>query len=95
MPSNVRIPPVAMTIAIGVMADNGVLRMSRNEFELRMHQGGCNSRDVVEALRALQRRGWLLSEKPDVVLSEAALSTRPPKRKPATTKARRIPNLFA
>jgi hypothetical protein len=95
MPRNIRVPPVAMTIAIGVMSDNGVLRMSRNEFDLRMHQCGCNSRDVGEALRALQRRGWLLAEKRDVVLLEAALSTRSPKRKPTTTRARRIPNLFA
>jgi hypothetical protein len=50
--------PCAFT-ALDILSRPDAERLARNDFDLRMHQRGFNSRDAVSAIRALERRQWI------------------------------------
>lgn len=83
-------------IALEVMVESGSRFMRRNDFELRMHQRGCDSRAVAAAFRAFERRGWLEASEPVVVLRESAFRLPARTIKPHTLpKYRRMPDIFS
>ncbi|MBX3503357.1 MAG: hypothetical protein KF889_28265 [Alphaproteobacteria bacterium] len=45
-------------IALEVIAAAGSRNLRRADFELWMHQRGCDAREVARALTSLARRGW-------------------------------------
>jgi len=45
-------------IALEVIAAAGSPWLRLSDFELSMHQRGCDSREVARALGSLSRRGW-------------------------------------
>jgi hypothetical protein len=92
--------PQAAAIALDVIADIGSRDIRLNDFELRMHQRGCGSRAVSDALRAFERRGWHTMAGGMLCVSEAAFDaacngTGLQARQPNRPKRRRLmPNLF-
>ena len=92
--------PHAAAVALDVIADLGERQIRVNDFELRMHQRGCDSRAVSEALRAFERRGWKEIAGGVISFSEAALEAARNGsgqliRKPHRLRKRRaVPNLF-
>ncbi len=92
--------PQAATIALDVIADIGLRDIRLNDFELRMHQRGCGSRAVCDALKAFERRGWYKLSSGMLRISEDAFEaardgTGLPTRKSSRPKRRRVvPNLF-
>lgn len=92
--------PQAAAIALDVIADVGAREIRLNDFELRMHQRGCGSRAVSDALKAFERRGWHTVTGGMLCITEAAFdaarnSTDVHTRKPNRVKRRRVtPNLF-
>jgi hypothetical protein len=92
--------PHAAAVALDVIADVGARQIRLNDFELRMHQRGCDSRAVSEALRAFERRGWKEIAGGMICFSEAAYEaacngTDKTARKAHRLKRRRaVPNLF-
>ncbi|MBX3501071.1 MAG: hypothetical protein KF889_16645 [Alphaproteobacteria bacterium] len=98
--SRTRRLPHAAAIALDVIADVGSRQIRVHEFELRMHQRGCDSRAVSEALRAFERRGWKEISGGMIEFSEAAYQAaqnggaEAPRRTHRLRRQRAIPNLF-
>jgi hypothetical protein len=92
--------PEAAAIALDVIADIGAHEIRLHDFELRMHQRGCSSRAVSDALRAFERRGWHTVSGGMLRVSDAALDaalngTGVHDAKPHRPKRRRtMPDLF-
>jgi hypothetical protein len=92
--------PHAAAVALDVIADVGSRQIRVHDFQLRMHQRGCDSRAVSEALRAFDRRGWKEVVDGMLCFSEAAYDAACNGvdqfvRKPQRLKRRRaVPNLF-
>ncbi|MBV9835720.1 MAG: hypothetical protein JO055_14990 [Alphaproteobacteria bacterium] len=92
--------PQSAAIALDVIADVGAREIRLHDFELRMHQRGCGSRAVSDALKAFERRGWHTVSGGMLCVSDAALDaarngTGLHMRKPNRGKRRRMmPNLF-
>lgn len=86
-------------VALQVIADSGGREISMNEFTLRMHQRGLDSRDVAGAIRAFNRRGWVEQDGSSLVLTQAAFQIAKagaPRPRPSRRQTqRRIPSLFA
>lgn len=62
--------PGAADIALDVIALMGRRSLSLNEFELRMHERGCDVRVAAEAIAALERRGWAMRVAGQLEMSE-------------------------
>lgn len=92
--------PQAAAIALDVIADIGAREIRLNDFELRMHQRGCSSRAVSDALKAFERRGWHTVSGGMLCVTDAALEaalngTGIHHPKPNRPRRRRMmPNLF-
>jgi hypothetical protein len=92
--------PQSAAIALDVIADIGSREIRVNDFELRMHQRGCGSRAVSDALKAFERRGWHTVTGGMLSISEVAFDlarngTVLHIPKPNRVKRRRMmPNLF-
>ena len=89
--------PANAAIALDVFTQHGRRDIPKNELELRLHQRGLNGRDVVKALSAFRRRGWLEQDGHVLVLTQAAFESAPSAqraRPPARRHKYRMPNLF-
>ena len=90
--------PQSAAIALDVIADRGSREIHFNDFELLMHQRGCGSRAVADALRAFERRGWYTLVSGMLCLSDDALDAARngtgPAQKPRSKRRRLMPNLF-
>lgn len=96
MPSS-RLPPSA-TVALELIALMNGRRMPISEFELRMHQRGCNAVAMATAMGSLERRGWALRQAGMLEVTEsghaAATSRSEPRRAPRQTTRRLPAGLF-
>lgn len=85
-------------MALEVFVDFGSRDIPKNELELRAHQRGLNGRDVGDAIRAFQRRGWVEHNGSRLVITEAAFKVArdgaPTQHIVRRHKQLRVPNLF-
>jgi hypothetical protein len=97
-PGRKRPLPMSAVMALEVFADHGRREMPKNDLELRAHQRGLNGRDVVAAIQAFHRRGWVEHDGSTLVISQTAFALantgssdrRPPRR----ARRSRMPRLF-
>lgn len=80
--------PQAAATALDIIRATGGREIRANDFQLLMHQRGFDSRAVIDALNALERRGWLLRKTGTIEVSQAALEAKAIVRKKAAQKTR-------
>ena len=92
-----RLHPSA-TVALDLIARMDSRRMPISEFELRMHQRGCNVVAMSTALASLERRGWALRQSGMLEVTEAGqvaaasgADCAAQRRIPRATTGRRLP----
>jgi hypothetical protein len=88
--------PAYLATALDVIALMGEHQLPFNEFELRMHQRGYDSRDTAQAVGALERRGWATRLNGTLTITSigyaAAVKGLAPSGKPLTSRShRRMP----
>lgn len=86
--------PAPAAAALDIIVSAGSRQIHANDLELRMHQQGFAARAVVEALRAFERRGWLIQSGSTIEISADASAGRPVAKKQAlrsTRKHTRLP----
>lgn len=66
--------PHAAGVALDVIATMGSRVVPMHEFELRMHQRGCDAQSVRGAIAALERRGWVQRSPLALHMSDAGLA---------------------
>ena len=80
-------------IALEVIAASGARHLRMSDFELLMHQRGCDAREVGRVLGALARRGWAFVAGSAINVSDAgwnaASEGAPARQPPARRKKRR------
>lgn len=82
------LPPSAAT-ALDIIVSSGSCAMRGNDFALQMHARGFDGRAVAQALKAFERRGWLVQAAPFVEISEEAFASKPVlMKKPPPSKRR-------
>jgi len=92
-------PPCA-SVALDVIAANALHVIALGEFELRMHQRGCDKLQMRRAVACLQRRGWLELQDGHLHVTEAggiaasAGFTVAPLKRGRRAGLRRMPQLF-
>jgi len=69
--------PTSAATALEIICANGVREIHANDLELRMHQRGFDSRACGQALKAFERRNWLLQSGSTIEVSEAAIAAAP------------------
>lgn len=57
-------------VALEVIAASGARQLRMSDFELLMHQRGCDVREMTRALGALARRGWASAVGSSLVVTE-------------------------
>lgn len=85
--------PPAASAALEIIVGSGSREIRAHDLELRMHQRGFSSRGVTDALRAFERRNWLVQVGRTVEISESAIEARSFVKKRARPKAVRQPRL--
>lgn len=75
--------------ALDVIALMGRRSLPWHEFELRMHERGCDSRTCVAAVASLERRDWAVRSRGSLEVTEAgyAVAIRDAGAKPAKQRA--------
>lgn len=63
--------PVQAATALDIIALMESQALPWHEFELRMHERGCNSRGCLVALASLERRNWATKNGSTLVVSDA------------------------
>ena len=85
-------------LALDLIARSTIRRMPVAEFELRMHQRGCKTPAMQQAMATLERRGWATRQSGMLEITDAghaaALQGEPPRTRPARPTGRRLPNGF-
>jgi hypothetical protein len=69
--------PLAAAAALDIIVSSGSREMHANDFSLHMLQRGFGSRLAVEALRAFERRGWLVRADSVIKITEEGFGARP------------------
>lgn len=82
------LPPSA-SAALDIIVATGSRQIRANDLALRMHQRGFAARAVGEALKAFDRRGWLIQSDRIIEISEEAINARPAARKKAPPSKRK------
>jgi hypothetical protein len=87
------LPPSAAAV-LDIVVDGGARSIHANDLELRMYERGFNSRAVRDALKAFERRSWLVQAGSKIEITEAAFVPAPagPKKMPrARRSSTRLP----
>lgn len=69
--------PQPAAAALEIIVEGRSRDIRAHDLELRMHQRGFNGRGMLDALRAFERRGWLLRSDSVVEISKDAFDSEP------------------
>jgi hypothetical protein len=81
--------PGSAAAALEIVGSGGSREMRANDLGLRMHQRGFDGRATNEALRAFERRGWLIKTGGVIALAEEAFAASPATLKRTTSPSRK------